>query len=295
MERPEIRKIGTIDIDLVETTPLVFGDRLLRFEYVRQKYWANETDDSYFRFIDVETGQTTESFARGFHLGSAYAEGEWAYAYGIELWGTSEIHVFRSRDLVGWEGRTALQLPGCGIYNTSVCRGDDRYIMAIELGSPKELVGKRFTIFFAESDDLLNWRMLPLDHVHSKDRYTACPAIRFIGGQYYMIYLEERTGPTYEPHIVRSNDLKVWEGSPLNPIMKHSEEDKRIANPDFSPEQRALISTAVNINNSDLDLCEHEGRTVINYSWGNQQGTEFLAGAVFEGGIEEFLTGFFPE
>ena len=294
MERPEIRKLGTIDIDLVETTPLVFGDRLLRFEYVRKGYWGNGTGDSYFRFVDTEDDRPTAPFAPGCHLGSAYAEGEWVYAYGIDLWGESVIRVFRSRDLEEWEVGTALELPGRGIYNTSICRGDGRYVMAIELGEPEELVGRRFTIFFAESRDLLAWEMLPLEYAYSRDRYTACPALRYLGGHYYMIYLEQMPGPTYQPHLVRSTDLRNWESSPLNPLMSHSDEDRRIANPRLTTEQRESVAKAVNINNSDVDLCEHRGRTVINYSWGNQHGTEFLAEAVFEGGLEELFCGFFP-
>jgi hypothetical protein len=52
--RPLIIKLGTIDVDLVETTPIVFNDKLYRFEYVRKGYWNNKTGDSYFRFIDHE-------------------------------------------------------------------------------------------------------------------------------------------------------------------------------------------------------------------------------------------------
>jgi len=47
-------------------------------------------------------------------------------------------------------------------------------------------------------------------------------------------------------------------------------------------------------NNSDVDLCEFRGRTIITYSWGNQQGTEFLAEAVYDGSLASFLKGFFP-
>lgn len=112
------------------------------------------------------------------------------------------------------------------------------------------------------------------------DRYTACPAIRFSGGYYYMIYLEQKPGPTYEPHIVRSRDLVHWESSPFNPVIRFSPEDKIIANPNLSWEERNRIAKAVNINNSDIDLCEFEGKTIIYYSWGNQQGIEFLASAV---------------
>ena len=42
---PQIKRLGTIDCDLVETTPIVFKDRLYRFEYVRKGYWGNQRDD----------------------------------------------------------------------------------------------------------------------------------------------------------------------------------------------------------------------------------------------------------
>ncbi len=76
--------------------------------------------------------------------------------------------------------------------------------------------------------------------------------------------------------------------------MRHSQDDKRIANPSLTVEQRNMIAGAVNINNSDVDLCEFEERTVINYSWGNQRGTEFLAEAEYDGGLENLFSSFFP-
>ena len=54
------------------------------------------------------------------------------------------------------------------------------------------------------------------------------------------------------------------------------------------------VAVAVDRNNSDVDFCEFRGRTVITYSWGNQQGTEFLAEAVYDGTLASFLKGFFP-
>ena len=35
------------------------------------------------------------------------------------------------------------------------------------------------------------------------------------------------------------------------------------------------------------------GKLIINYSWGNQHGEEFLAEAVYEGTLNEFLNGWF--
>jgi len=293
-QKPRIRKLGTIDCDLVETTPIVFHGRLYRFEYVRARYQPNTTGDSYFRFIDVATGEPTPSFAAGHNLGSAMVDGDTVYVYGVKGWGTETIYVFRSKDLKTWSSAVALHRPGWTIYNTSVCKAAGRYVMAFEIGEPKEVVGKRFTNRFAESDDLVHWKLLPEPCVFTKERYSACPAIRFLDGFYYVIYLEARPGPTYESHVVRSKDLVAWETSPLNPVMQFSDDDKRIANPKLTPAERERIAQAVNLNNSDFDLCEFNGKVVIYYSWGNQHGVEHLAEAVYDGTLESFLRGFFP-
>jgi hypothetical protein len=296
--RPAIRKLGTIDCDLVEATPVVHRGRLYRFEYVRPTYPPNRTGDSYFRFVDVAASTTTPGFGAGYHLGSAHVEGETAYVYGVAgTWGGDRIDVLWSPDLAGWSSRVALHLPGWELFNTSVCRGDGRYVMAFEVGAPPEVVGQRFTMRFAASDDLRAWRLLPEECVFSKDRYTACPALRFLDdGYYYMLYLEAVRGEptTYETHLVRSRDLVSWQGSPLNPVLRHSAEDKRIGNPALTAAQREHIAGATNRNNSDVDLCEHEGRTVITYSWGNQLGVEFLAEAVHDGPLAQFLRAWFP-
>jgi alpha-L-fucosidase len=166
--------------------------------------------------------------------------------------------------------------------------------MAVEVGKPPELVGVPFTMRFAESRNLLDWKLLPEECVYTKERYSACPALRFLDGWFYMLNLEARPGPNYETHVVRSKDLIRWEPSPFNPVLKASPEDKLIVNPKITANQRAKNAKAVDLNNSDVDLCEFRGKTIITYSWGNQQGTEFLAQAVYDGSLENFLKGFFP-
>jgi len=294
-KKPMIKKLGTIDCDMVETTPVVFHNKLYRFEYVRNNYEPNKTGDSYFRFIDVETGNATPAFAKGYHLGSAYVEGDTAYVYGVNIWDGERIQVFWSKDLENWSDKPALVLKDWGIFNTSVCKGKDgKYFMAFEIGRPPEETGAPFTNRFAESDDLLNWKLMPPEYVYSKDRYTACPALRYLDdGYYYMIYLEAKAGPSYVPYIVRSKDLVNWELSPLNPVLQFSDDDKVIANPKLNSDQRKRIAEAVNINNSDVDLCEFDRKVIIYYSWGNQQGIEHLAEAVYDGSLESFLKGFF--
>src|SRR5271155_1070114 len=89
-KRPTIKKLGTIDLLMVETTPVVFKDRLYRFEYVRDNYHANKTGASFFRFIDVVTGKPTPAFAKGKHLGCAFVEGDTVYAFGLDKWAGSK-------------------------------------------------------------------------------------------------------------------------------------------------------------------------------------------------------------
>lgn len=295
-KKPYIKKLGTIDCDIVETTPVVFDGRLFRFEYIRHpQYLPNQTGDSYFRFIDVESGLALPSFAVGRHLGSAYSDESGVYAFGVNEWGGNTIQGFRSDDMYTWESYPAIVLPGWGMFNTSVYKADGIYVMAIEIDAPPEETGVRFTIRFAVSNNLRDWKLTPGECVFSKDRYTACPALRFVNGLYYMIYLEEKSDPSYVPYIVRSVNLVDWETSPLNPVLVYSDEDRIIANPRLNDSQKERISTAININNSDVDLCEFEGQTHLYYSWGDQQGKEFLSYAIYNGSLLDFLEGFFPE
>lgn len=136
-------------------------------------------------------------------------------------------------------------------------------------GSPPEVVGVRFTVRFAVSRDLRD----------------CC----------YMFYLEKYPGPNWATHLVRSKDLAKWEESPLNPVLAHSETDKIIRNYEIPAGERRRIESTVNVNNSDIDLCEYRGKTIIYYSWGTQHGDEFLAEAEYDGTLKDLLEGFFPE
>ena len=293
MDKPDIQKLGTIDCYLVETNPVVFKDRLYRFEYVRPGYWNNSTGDSYYHFVDHATGEASTPFAQGYHLGTAFVEEDTIYITTVDIWDGERVDVFASDDMEHWEHWNALNLPGYGLFNTSVCKAEDQYVLMFEVGKPPEVAGARFTARFATSDDMRHWKLTPPECTYSKDRYTAPHCLRYLDGYYYNFYLEVYEG--YEQRVVRSTDLIHWEASPLNPVLKASEEDKQIANPKLSPALRQRIAEAKNINNSDIDFCEYQGRVIINYSWGNQQGIEHLAEAVYNGNLDAFLRGWFPQ
>ena len=291
--RPLVEKLGTIDCDLVETTPVVFKGKVYRFEYVRTGYWNNHTGDSYFRFIDHETGEPTASFAKGFHFGSAFVVNNTAYVTAVDQGDGERIFIFASHDLENWEQWMAFQLPGFGMFNTSLTKVDNKFVLMFEVGQPEKEAGKPFTARFATSTDLKNWEILPSEYNYAMDRYTAPHCLRYLDGYYYDFYLEENHG--YEMRVVRSKDLKNWEASPLNPVLKASAADKQVVAKNLPDSLVQRIATAENCNNSDIDFCELNGKLVVNYSWGNQRGIEFLAEAVYNGTQEQFLKGWFPE
>jgi len=282
--RPLIKKLGTVDVDKVENSPVVFHGKLYRCEWFRNA--------GCFHFVDCATGRTTPQFAKGWCFGNAFVDGDTVYVTGTRP--GKELQMWVSKDLEHWDTRTALDLPGFRIYNTSICKADGKYVLMFEISEPKEQAGAAFTARFAFSKDLEHWTLTPPECVYAKDRYTAPHCLRYLDGWYYDFYLEAIHGG-YEMYVVRSKDLIHWESSLLNPVLRASDEDRKIRNPHLTPQQRQRIATAKNINNSDIDFCEYQGHVVMFYSWGNQHGVEHLAEAVYEGTVADFLRGWFPE
>ena len=290
--RPRIIKKGAIDCDLVETTPIVFKGHVFRFEWVRRGYWDNSFKQDYYRLVDHQTGKRTEPFAFEHEFGSAFVAGDTVYVTGTSS-NRSTITMFASKDLKTWQTWTVFHDPSFGIFNTSLCKARREYVLMFEIDRPADQTGVPFTARFLKSKDLRHWELTPPECNYAKDCYSAPHCLRYLDGHYYDFYLEAHNG--YEMRVVRSRDLIHWEPSPLNPVLKASDEDRKILNPNLPPELRRRIATAVNLNNSDIDFCEYHGELLINYSWGNQQGTEFLAEAVFPGTEKQFLRGWFPD
>jgi hypothetical protein len=110
--------------------------------------------------------------------------------------------------------------------------------------------------------------------VFAPERYTACPAIRYVNGYYYMLYLEHMSPAwRFETYITRSRDLARWEPSPRNPVLDP-----------VGPED---------INASDIDLVEHRGAVIAWYGYGDQRGEGGIASARFGGSLAEFLGFYF--
>lgn len=260
--------------DIGEMTPFLYSGKLMLLASANRDAEANPFGERCIWIEDVTTHEVVTAFARGYGLGSAYGKGNSVYAYAIpnDSRGAGHIDCFVSHDMAIWCMHTVLTaLPGEEVFNESVCKAGKRYVMAYESRDDRY---PPFTIFFAESKDLIRWTRMP-HAVYGTDRYTACPSIRFFDGMFYMLYLEHlKPRWWFETYIARSPALIHWEQSPRNPVLR--------------PEG------VENINASDVDLVEAGNTVIVYYAYGDQKSSGAVTSAEFNGTLGEFFRYYFP-
>jgi alpha-L-fucosidase len=273
---PGLVKTGAVYAEVCEGTPIVWQGRLLLLLNFRPG--EQEGKPAAAHYLELRNGADNRLLSRfgdGYSLASAFA---WqgtlrVYAARLENRGWHDVTEFQTRDLVHWsQPRVVItENPNEQLFNQSVCRAGDRFVMAYESNDPR---WPAFTIKFAESPDLVTWKTIP-DRVFGTDRYTACPWLTYLDGCYYMLYLEHREpGWWFETCMVRSKDLVHWEPSPCNPII--------------SP------GPGEDCNTSDPDVTEFEGRVLLYYSYGDQRTWSKLTRAEFPGSLRDFFAACYP-
>ena len=259
---------------MCEATPIVWRGRLCLLECVRPPS-GGTVEDYHLRLTDVETDEEIARFGTGHSLGCAFVRDDVLYVFAsrFEAGTWNDVTVFHSPDLKRWEQKIVIkQDPAEHLFNSSVCRGPDGYVMAYETDDPAY---PAFTVKFARSPDLLSWERLP-GAVFGTDRYTACPCIRYAGGQYYMLYLEHRSPRWFfETYVARSPDLHSWELSPANPVLTPQGDDE-------------------GINASDPDVVEWEGQTYLYYCVGDQRTWADVKRRRYPVSLQAFLESWFP-
>ena len=300
---PKLQKNGAISVNGGECTPFVWQNRLMLLENL----WGEGEPRAVIRpYFSDAYGAPFGGDGTRFY--SAYCENDV-----VSVFATKENVVYRfvSADLVFWEKKAALAFPeNFELFNTSVCKGPEGYRMAVECawkgqskGDEKNLVGNPYigvyyTEFFASSPDLERWELLPFETAYTPARYCACPALRWCEGYYYMICLESLPLGRYAPYIYRTKDFDSWEIGLYNPILTPGEEDRRIKEGFPVPQALAEANARhVDVNNSDVDLCEYQGKTYVVYCAGHQAQAKGMNGlvceAVFNGPMKEFLQAYF--
>lgn len=259
--------------DICEVSPVVWQDRLTLMKCLRPASGGTKAD-YHLQLEDTGTGRVLARFAEGYSLASAFVNDGTFYAFASRYApdGWNDVTLFKSKDLQTWESRVALTQEKEQLFNSSVCRGRDGFVMAYESNDPRF---PAFTIKFATSPDLEHWTKLP-DSLFGTDRYAACPCLRYADGWYYLLYLEHRTPRWFfETYIARSRDLKSWELSPANPVLSPGAND--------------------GVNASDPDIAEFHGQTYLYYSVGDQRTWSKLKRATYPGPLGQFFRSWFSE
>lgn len=289
---PKIKKLGAVSPN-GEMTPFVWDGRLMRLELDDP---SNGTDSNVKReaFIrDCQTGKVLSRFADNSYFHSAYIEDKKAYVLGVDNKDRGTVRIYESSDLINWTDRVLLTNPGWVYYNTSLAKGPDGYVLLMEAGEPKEHVGNfPFTLFFATSPDLINWTFMDYDLGFSKQRYMGGPWLKYSRGYFYLISVTELPCERYTNYIYRTKDFKQWQVGLYNPLLMPDEDDRKIsqnAHSDLTDELKEQIKTGFLSSNSDIDMCDFNGKTYINYLAGNQHGFYYMAEAEYDGTVAEFL------
>lgn len=264
VERPESREV-------CEVAPIVWSNRLTLMKCLRPASGGTKADYT-LSIEDVVTGRELARFAEGYSLASAIVHKGSLYVFAsrFEPGKWNDVTMFKSKDLKTWEQKVVVKQEGEQLFNSSVCATPDGFVMAYESNDPKFTP---FTIKFATSPDLETWTKLP-DAVFGADRYAACPCLRYVNGNYYLLYLEHRTPRwVFETYLARSKDLKSWELSPANPILTPGLND--------------------GINASDPDILEFKDKTYLYYTVGDQRTWSKLRRSVADTTLADFFDGCF--
>ena len=305
---PKIKKIGALCYGC-EQTPIIYKNKILLCRTIAKNSPDNKENDIYFQFFDTKNRPYSEPFAFGYYFSSAYCENNTVYVFGTSraedddivndyTAGGNTVRMFYSTDLKTWKEKDIIKIPKWRLWNTSVCKADNGYYMAIEVKYKNNFrdpaVGRAFTSFFAYSENLFDWKMLPEENCYTRERYNACPALRFYDGYFYMICLEAFPLYRYAPYIYRTKDFSEWEIGLHNPVMMWDDNDRLVKKGIVLPEkQLEILRNRININCSDIDLCEYRGKTHIFYCNGDQLTYSFICEAIYDGSEKEFLQAFF--
>lgn len=264
----------------MENTPVWFDSSLLLVSNYRPGGAYAKGEDAYLYIEDMQNGYEVSRFGKGHSFVSAFVEGKSLNVFALEfsnfgkVMKSKGINRFVSDDLKTWKQSVAIQ-PEAGelLFNSSVCKDDEGYIMAYESNKPVQ-----FCFKFARSKDLKSWSKLNgIAYTGEGKEYAACPVIRFFNSYYYVIYLHAPLAGHngWISYMSRSKDLINWELSPFNPVLEAGAGEGK--------------------NNSDVDLIEYNGKTYLYYATGDQETWSTVRIAMYDGPMQSFFTGFFPE
>lgn len=303
---PEIQKLGACSPN-GEMTPFVWQGRLMRMELLDPSKGTDVSIERCAGIRDVESGKIISKLAQDSYFHSAYVEGDTAYVLGVDMKRRDTIRIYESKDLIHWTDRDLLTNPGWIYFNTGLTKGPDGYALVLESGPwaypnladtdyPKKYMGSYgWTLFFATSPDLKEWKFLDYEQAFSKDYGTGGPHLKYSDGWFYLGADVVLPRKIFSHYLYRTKDFENWYVGYYNPVMMPSNDDKKISPnaADIDEEMAERLKTAFNVNNTDLDMCDWNGKTYINYLCGNQLGNYWMCDAICDMPMAEFLKSYF--
>ncbi len=292
-------KRGPIKPIMGETTPFVFQGRLYRLENW-QKFMelpratcGERYMEDVVRVWDVAADRLVSVALVGHSFAMAFVWEDRVYVFAAAhpantQWRTvTEITLTTSADLQHWTNPEVVLRaePGEHLFNVAVCRGADRFILLYETDDKR---WPAFTFKYCESTDLRHWTLIR-EAIYGREKYVGGPALYYEGGWYYTLYLQD-LGGTWETRITRSRDLIHWEDAPVDRPFLTFDETRQ-----FQYWHQGEHRAVKEINASDAELCEWQGKTLVYFNGGDQQSAGDLQLAEFEGLSGQLFEAFFAE
>lgn len=165
---------------------------------------------------------------------------------------------------------------GVKIYNTSVTRGPDKWVIAYETNE-----ATAFSLRFLQSADFATWTAQ--GGLFHGSFYSACPSINYVGDGWYIVTYMWNNAGTYETAIARTRDfvtLQTFQGNPANGLTAF----QQLLSPDAHEGP----------NNSDFSMTEHNGRVYMVYLIGDQSTWGNRGEAWFNGTLQQFYNRYWP-
>lgn len=291
----DLVRTGVVPGAQLEATPFVFRDRLYRLENFRKQLETPDKPVDYrfhedgFRIRDVAKDRVISVPLLNHYFATAIVWNDRVYVFCCYLgedeawWHSREIRMISSDDLITWSAPKVLVRAAEGerLFNTAVCHDGQRFVLLYETDLKPWV---KFTFKFMASTDLESWTPIT-DAVYGPDKYVGGPALYYAAPWYYVLYLEAMGEGCYDTHITRSKDLLTWQDAPANrPFLAH--DPSHVPDPVRAPDVRELSA-------SDAELCFFDGKTIVYFIGGDQQGISDLQQAEFDGPPEALLESFF--
>lgn len=268
--------IEKVDRPYWEHDAFVLHGGLYRAGFKRD--WAQWTDHSVIiekYDVDRNVFYKVGELAWGNALGSTHVKNGELYVFGTTNTSTAgnSIKVRKVNiDTWTWQGSEVdvyTAPPGVKIYNTSVTRGSDKWIIAYETDE-----GVAFSLRFLQSNDFSSWS--ELGGLFNSTFYSACPSINYVGNGKFIVTYMWRNQDKWETAIARTSDfstIETFQGNPSSGLTPY----QQLLSPDGHEGN----------NNSDFSMTEYDGRVYMVYLIGDQSTWGSRGEAWFNGTMQQ--------